>query len=101
MLHAREMTKQFETLLRGTITEVAAELEMLQQQDPSASKGELVWVFDLGDRPLKNLGEAPIDEWAKILCAEMTPARAAKCLMKLAHISREAAYQAVLDAQKT
>jgi len=101
MLHAREMTKQFETLLRGTITEVAAALDTLQQQDPGASKGELVWVFDLGDRPLKNPGEAPLNEWAKILCAEMTPARSAKCLMKLAHVSREAAYQAVLDAQKT
>jgi len=101
MLHAREMTKQFETLLRGTITEVAAALDTLQRQDPGASKGELVWVFDLGDRPLKNPGEAPLHEWAKLLCAEMTPARAAKCLMKLAHVSREAAYQAVLDAQKT
>jgi len=101
MLHAREMTKQFETLLRGTITEVAAALDTLQRQDPGASKGELVWVFDLGDPPLKNPGEAPLHEWAKLLCAEMTPARAAKCLMKLAHVSREAAYQAVLDAQKT
>jgi 16S rRNA (cytidine1402-2'-O)-methyltransferase len=101
MLHAREMTKQFETLLRGTITEVAAALEVQQQQDPGASKGELVWVFDLGDRPLKHPGEAPLHEWAKILCAEMTPSRAAKCLMKLAHVSREAAYQAVLDAQKS
>ena len=101
MLHAREMTKQFETLLRGTIAEVAIELEALQQRDPGSSKGELVWVFDLGDRPLKNPAEVPLHEWAKILCAEMTPARAAKCLMKLAHVSREAAYQAVLDAQKT
>jgi 16S rRNA (cytidine1402-2'-O)-methyltransferase len=101
MLHAREMTKQFETLLRGTIAEVAVQLEALQQQDPGASKGELVWVFDLGDRPPQSQGEAPLKEWAKILCDEMTPARAAKCLMKLAHVSRELAYQAVLDAQKS
>jgi len=95
------MTKQFETLLRGTIAEVAVQLEALQQQDPGASKGELVWVFDLGDRPLKNPGEAPLHEWAKILCTEMTPSHAAKCLMKLARVSRETAYQAVLDAQKS
>ena len=101
MLHAREMTKQFETLLRGTIAEVAFKLEALQQRDPGASKGELVWVFDLGDRPIKDPAEVPLHEWATILCAEMTPSRAAKCLMKLAHVSRETAYQAVLNAQKS
>ncbi|MBU3724771.1 MAG: 16S rRNA (cytidine(1402)-2'-O)-methyltransferase [Burkholderiaceae bacterium] len=100
MLFGREISKQHETLIRGSIHEVQTSIEALQQQDPGAAKGEMVWVFDLGDQPKVSMDVAQVGRWAELLIHEMSAATAAKCLMKMAGISRDEAYQAVLKAQK-
>ena len=100
MLHAREISKQHETLIRGTITEIRQRLDELQQEDPGSSKGEMVWVFQLGEKSRKSEGQAQAEQWARVLIQELPAASAAKCLMKIAGLSREEAYQAILHAQK-
>ena len=100
MLFAREISKQHETLIRGSISEVQARIMQLRQEDPGSAKGEMVWVFDLGDQPAISVDAAQIRRWAGLLIGEMPAASAAKCLMKMAGISRDEAYQAVLQAQK-
>ena len=99
MLFAREMTKQHETLFRGTISQVQQSINAQQQADPGAAKGEMVWVFDLGDRPETAIDEEQLTAWAKSLAQEMPAASAAKCLVKMLGVSREKAYAAVLAAR--
>lgn len=96
MVHARELTKSHETIFRGAIAEVQKKILALQEKDPGASKGELVWVFDLGDKPVASASDAQLQEWAAALAKEMPAASAAKCLAKMLGVSREAAYAAVL-----
>lgn len=100
MLFAREISKQHETLIRGSIVEVQARIEHLRQQDPGSAKGEMVWVFDLGDKPQVSMDAAQVDSWAALLIQEMSAASVARCLVKMAGISRDEAYQAVLKAQR-
>ncbi len=99
MLFAREMTKQHETLFRGTISQVQQSIEAQQQADPGAAKGEMVWVFDLGDRPETAVDDEQLTAWANTLAQEMPAAGAAKCLVKMLGVSREKAYASVLAAR--
>jgi 16S rRNA C1402 (ribose-2'-O) methylase RsmI len=100
MLFAREMTKQHETLFRGTIAQVQQSIETQQQADPGAAKGEMVWVFDLGDRPETAVDDEQLTAWANTLAQEMPAAAAAKCLVKMLGVSREKAYASVLAARE-
>jgi 16S rRNA (cytidine1402-2'-O)-methyltransferase len=99
MLFAREMTKQHETLFRGAIHHVQQQIEAQQQADPGAAKGEMVWVFDLGDRPETAVDDEQLAAWAAALAPEMSAANAAKCLVKMLGVSRDKAYAAVLAAR--
>jgi len=60
----------------------------------------MVWVFQLGEKSRKSEGQAQAEQWARVLIQELPAASAAKCLMKIAGLSREEAYQAILHAQK-
>jgi 16S rRNA (cytidine1402-2'-O)-methyltransferase len=99
MLYCREMTKQHETIFRGSISEIQQSVAEHQANDPGAAKGEMVWVFDLGEAlpitPADVDGEL-LDRYARVLAAEMPAAAAAKCLSRMLDVSRDAAYQAVL-----
>jgi len=103
MLFGRELTKQFETLIRGTIKEVQEAVAQQKDLDAASAKGEMVWVFDLGD-PVAIEPTAANDQqlyaWARILADEMPAAQAAKCLSAMLGISRQTAYQAVLKARE-
>lgn len=96
MLYGRELTKQHETLLRGTIADVQAAVTSLQRQDPGAAKGEMVWVFDLGEKQAQIAGQEELQAWADALRTEMPAASAAKCLAKMLGVPREQAYRAIL-----
>ncbi len=99
MLFAREMTKQHETLFRGPIHEVQQSIDAQQLADPGAAKGEMVWVFDLGDRPETAVDDEQLTAWANALAQEMPAASAAKCLVKMLGVSRDKAYATVLAAR--
>lgn len=98
MLYARELTKQHETLIRGSIQTVISRIADIQARDPGAAKGELVWVFDLGEAKTSNHNDEELTAWAQTLAGEMSAANAAKCLVKRLGVDRDTAYQAVLNA---
>lgn len=98
MLFGRELTKQHETLLRGSIQEVQLKVNTMRQQDPGSAKGEMVWVFDLGEKPVTTATQETLEAWAATLASELPASSAAKCLVKMLGVSRDAAYQAVLKA---
>jgi 16S rRNA (cytidine1402-2'-O)-methyltransferase len=100
MLYARELTKSHETLLRGPIEDVQSQIQALTQKDPGAVKGEMAWVFDLGERVEVAANEADLQRWAAALAREMPTASAAKCLARMLGVGREQAYAALLKEIK-
>lgn len=96
MLYAREITKSHETLFRGPIENVQAQIAALVEQDPGSAKGEMAWVFDLGDKTQAPKNEADLQKWAAALAKEMPASSAAKCLAKMLGVSREEAYAALV-----
>jgi 16S rRNA (cytidine1402-2'-O)-methyltransferase len=101
MLFGRELTKQHETLFRGTIGEIQAAIAKQQASDAGAAKGEMVWVFDFGNPPIAVADAAQVQAWAAALAPEMPASNAAKCLVKMLGVPRDQAYQAVLAASNT
>jgi 16S rRNA (cytidine1402-2'-O)-methyltransferase len=105
MLFGRELTKQHETLFRGTIDEVQAAIAKQNASDAGSVKGEMVWVFDFGGQPTAAPNAKQLHEWAAALAREMPASNAAKCLVKMLGVTRDEAYEAVLaagnDVQKT
>lgn len=97
MLFARELTKQHETLLRGSIGEVKKQIQELKDQDPGSAKGEMAWVFDLGDKPVIDANQESLKAWAAMLRKELPAASGAKILVKMLGVSRDDAYQAMLN----
>jgi 16S rRNA C1402 (ribose-2'-O) methylase RsmI len=100
MLFGRELTKQHETLIRDSIEKVQAQVAQQKLQDPGSAKGEMVWVFDLGEKAQGQANEAQLKSWASLLAAEMPASAAAKCLVKMLGVNRDEAYSAVLAAGK-
>lgn len=100
MAAARELTKQFETIHRGTISQVQEMISQKTQADPSSVKGEMVWAFDLGDKPELSADDETLCAWAETLSEEMPKAKAARILAKMLHVDRDRAYQALMDADK-
>lgn len=101
MMFGRELTKQYETVLRGSIREVREKIDRLQERDPASAKGEMVWVFDLGnmDADERTIDRTRLAHWAAVLGKEMPAATAARCLVKMLGISRDDAYAAVRSAR--
>jgi len=102
MLFGRELTKQHETIFRSTIAEIQLRVQTQNQIDPGSTKGEMVWVFDLGEKTAENqeagAARQQLEQWASVLASEMPAAAAAKCMVKMLGVSREDAYNAVLTA---
>jgi 16S rRNA (cytidine1402-2'-O)-methyltransferase len=104
MLFGRELTKQFETVFRGSITQVQEMISQHQAQDAKSIKGEMVWVFDIAKEPglvSQEDQSAALAQWAAALAAEMPAANAAKCLAKMLQVPRDIAYAAVLAARRS
>jgi len=83
-------------VLRGPIREIQHRVAERQRQDPGAAKGEMVWVFDLGEKKAVSADQAQLMAWADALRGEMPAPNAAKCLMKMCRVTRDEAYQAIL-----
>lgn len=90
-LLARELTKTFETLYRGTLGELAA----LAGREPNLARGEITLVIE--GAPEAEEGDlALLHQALALLLPELPPARAAAVAGQLAGVPRARAYEQAL-----
>jgi 16S rRNA (cytidine1402-2'-O)-methyltransferase len=93
ILLCREMTKPFETFLRGSIQEVLAARQAGLERDPHSNQGEHVLVFEI--KPIgKRLAHSDLSlhQWAGLLREACPPTVSAKILAKAFGLDRQEAY---------
>lgn len=89
---ARELTKQFETVRRATL----AELADFVGGDPDQRRGEIVLVIAGVAGAEAKAAAIGLDDALDVLLAELPPARAAAVAARLTGASRQAAYRAAM-----
>ena len=92
----RELTKTFETLLRGTLAEVLAQVEA----DPNQQKGEFV-VMVAGTAEKAAQTELDADRLARVLAPLMPPKQAAATMVELLGGRKKEWYERILSLGKT
>jgi len=96
MTLARELTKQFETLLHGTIAEVAA----IVNEDSNQQRGEFVLLIKgCDDADAQTSFE--LDALLTTLSAHLPPKTVARCAAELLDVSRQDAYQRALQLKSS
>ncbi|MDT8450677.1 MAG: 16S rRNA (cytidine(1402)-2'-O)-methyltransferase [Wenzhouxiangellaceae bacterium] len=83
---ARELTKQFETIRRGALAELAGWCA----GDPDQQRGEAVLL--VAGNPDQASPAVDVDALARELAAELPPARAARVLARVAPVDRREAF---------
>ena len=96
MTLARELTKQFETVLHGTIERVLEQVNA----DSNQSRGELVLVIAGSDKETSG-GEIELDALIKVLIDELPPKSVARCAASLLAVNKQDAYRRVLELKGT
>ena len=94
---ARELTKVFETVYRGTLAELAAQA----RGDANFARGEITMVIE--GAPRKAAGEQPreqLDATLVVLLTELSPSKAAALAAKLTGAKRNDAYARALELSK-
>ena len=94
---ARELTKAFESVYRGTL----AELEAVARSDANVERGELTLVI-AGDRPAEPVDHdaALLGRALELLLKELPPGRAAGIAAQLAGAPRSVAYARAIALRK-
>lgn len=95
----RELTKPFETLLRGTLGEIQAQRRLRLAQDPGSSQGEYVLVMSSRLALTTSADDQEIDRWAGLLGPEMPKPAAARLLAKAFGLSRDQAYDRLMQLE--
>jgi 16S rRNA (cytidine1402-2'-O)-methyltransferase len=106
---ARELTKRFETCLRGSLAELLSMLkDQAQKAGPPVFKGEFVVLIKNPARATSRVKSASAIEpkdlethdllWLKSLCSHCPKPIAAKVIAEALGMSRDDAYRLVLDA---
>ncbi|MEY3952753.1 MAG: hypothetical protein RL320_1555 [Pseudomonadota bacterium] len=98
ILLGREMTKSFERFLRGTAQEVRAQLADDLSQDAHADHGEMVLVLSPKRQSTSGLSDELRLQWQGLLAGRLAKPQAAKLLSEALGISRDEAYDLVLEA---
>ncbi len=94
---ARELTKLFETVYRGTL----AELAVLARSDPNFTRGEITLVV-AGATPMPGEGaRGRLDEALRALLPELAPSKAAAVAARLTGAKRNDAYARALELSKS
>lgn len=93
---ARELTKQFETLYRGTLQELSA----LARNDAKLSRGELVLVVHGAPEVRSDAVEAELDRVLGILLADLPLRQAAQLAARIAGCRDNHAYRRALELQR-
>jgi 16S rRNA (cytidine1402-2'-O)-methyltransferase len=94
---ARELTKVFETVYRGTLSELAAQA----RSDANFTRGEITVVVE--GAPKVAAGEAPraaLDATLIVLLSELAPSKAAALAVRLTGAKRNDAYARALELSK-
>jgi len=95
---ARELTKVFETVYRGTL----AELATLARSDPNFTRGEITVVVEGAvPAPAADTLLVTLDAALTVLLAELAPSKAAALAAKLTGAKRNDAYARALELAKT
>ena len=92
---ARELTKRFETLLRGSAAEVAARV----QADPDQQRGEMVLMIEADPAaasPQESADRPDTSTMIRVLNAYLPPGRVAAAVAEMTGLSRKTLYQQVL-----
>ena len=101
MLLARELTKQFETLLQGSVAEVRSRFVSALAVDSKADRGEYVLLFRVEESSVKgDSTDWGSTVWADELRAHIPAAALAKILSKAFGLKREAAYGLAIGPTK-
>jgi 16S rRNA (cytidine1402-2'-O)-methyltransferase len=94
---ARELTKVFETVYRGTLAELAA----LARSDTNFSRGEITLVIEGAPRaPAEDAPRAQLDATLAVLLSELSPSKAAPLAARLTGAKRNDAYARALELAK-
>ena len=94
---ARELTKVFETVYRGTLEELAEQA----RGDANFSRGEITMVVE--GAPRAAAGDAPriqLDSTLRVLLSELSPSKAAALAARLTGAKRNDAYARALELGK-
>ncbi len=94
---ARELTKVFETVYRGTLAELAA----FARSDANFTRGEITVVVEgARDLPAEEGARLTLDETLRALLPELAPSKAAAVAAKLTGAKRNDAYARALALAK-
>jgi 16S rRNA (cytidine1402-2'-O)-methyltransferase len=94
---ARELTKVFETVYRGTLVELAAQA----RSDSNFSRGEITVVIEGAPRAAAaDAPRAQLDATLTILLTELAPSKAAALAAKLTGARRNDAYNRALELSR-
>jgi 16S rRNA (cytidine1402-2'-O)-methyltransferase len=94
---ARELTKLFETVYRGTLAELGAQA----RSDSNFTRGEITVVVEGAPRAAADAApRAQLDDTLKILLTELAPSKAAALAARLTGAKRNEAYARALELAK-
>jgi 16S rRNA (cytidine1402-2'-O)-methyltransferase len=94
---ARELTKVFETVYRGTL----GELEKLARSDTNFTRGEITVVIEGAPRASADAApRAELDATLNVLLSELAPSKAAALAARLTGAKRNDAYARALELSK-
>jgi 16S rRNA (cytidine1402-2'-O)-methyltransferase len=94
---ARELTKVFETVYRGSLAQLASQA----RSDANFSRGEITVVVEGAARPAAgDASRAQLDSTLTVLLAELAPSKAASLAARLTGAKRNDAYARALELAK-
>jgi 16S rRNA (cytidine1402-2'-O)-methyltransferase len=94
---ARELTKVFETVYRGTL----GDLQKQARNDPNFTRGEITVVIEGATRASGDAApRAQLDATLTVLLSELAPSKAAELAVRLTGAKRNDAYARALELAK-
>jgi len=94
---ARELTKVFETVYRGTLASLAAQAH----SDANFTRGEITIVVSGAARAEVDPARAQLDATLRVLLSELAPSKAAAIAARLTGAKRNDAYARALELTRT
>jgi 16S rRNA (cytidine1402-2'-O)-methyltransferase len=93
---ARELTKVFETVYRGTLATLVAQ----SRGDANFARGEITVVVAGAEPAAQDAGRAQLDATLQVLLAELAPSKAAALAARLTGVKRNEAYSRALELSR-
>lgn len=89
---ARELTKKFETVYRGSLGELAARADA----DPALARGEIVLLVHGAAEAARKTSEVNADQLLRLLLVELPPSQAARLAAQITGLPRKELYERAL-----